>query len=264
MSFLFLSKVLPLLIYPIGLSSLLLIIALILFWKRPNLTPFPVALSLIILLLFSNAWVSSSLVESLENQRKAPTIIPQADAIVILGGATYSPDPPRPMVEVNEHGDRLFYGAKLYRDRKAPIIIVSGGRISWSGQSRPESEDMAQLLQMLGVPSSNIIQESNSLNTYQNAVNVKQILDELNIQRILLVTSAFHQPRACLIFEKLGVNVIAAPTDYWVTQEDESAEKGNFEGFILGLLPDAHRLSRTTVALKEYLGMLIYRLRGWI
>ena len=214
--------------------------------------------------MFSNDWVSSSLIESLESQRKAPTIMPNADAIVILGGATYSPDAPRPMVEVNEHGDRLFYGAKLYREQKAPMIIVAGGRIAWSGQSRPESEDMAQLLQMLGVPPSAIIQESKSLNTYQNAVNVKQILDELNIQRILLVTSAFHLPRASLIFEKLGVQTIAAPTDYWVTQDSGNIEQGNFESFVLGLLPDAHRLSRTTVALKEYLGMLIYRLRGWI
>lgn len=264
MNFLFFSKILPLFVYPIGLSSLLLIIALILFWKRPNLTPFPVALALIILLVSSNAWVSSALIASLESQRKAPEIIPKADAIIVLGGATYSPDEPRPMVEINEHGDRLFYAAKLYQDQKAPLIIVSGGRISWSGQSRPESEDMAQLLQMLGVPSSAIIQESNSLNTYQNAINVKEILDELKSQQVLLVTSAFHLPRAYLIFKKLGVNVIPAPTDYWVTKDNNNNNQDSFEGFILGLLPDAHRLSRVTVAIKEYIGIIIYRLRGWL
>ncbi|MGK7893886.1 MAG: YdcF family protein [Xenococcus sp. (in: cyanobacteria)] len=264
MNFLFLSKILPLFIYPLGLASILLIIALILFWKKPNLTPFPVALALIILLISSNQWVSSTLIESLESQRQAPVVIPETEAIVVLGGATYSPDPPRPMVEVNEHGDRLFYAAKLYQDKKAPIIIVAGGRISWSGQSRSESEDMADLLHKLGVPSSAIITEKKSLNTYQNAIYVKEILDKLNIQEILLVTSAFHQPRACLIFEKLGIKVIPALTDYWVTENPSGNNQASFESFVLDLFPDAHRLSRTTIAIKEYIGMIIYRLRGWI
>ncbi len=264
MNFLFLSKILPLFIYPLGLSSLLLIIALILFWKKPNLTPFPVALALIILLVFSNQWVSSALIRSLESQRLAPDVIPQTRAIVVLGGATYSPDSPRPMVEINEHGDRLFYAAKLYREEKAPLIIVAGGRISWSGQSRSESEDMAELLQMLGVPSSAILTEKKSLNTYQNAIYVQEILDKLNIKEVLLVTSAFHQPRACLIFEKLGIKVIPAPTDYWVTENPSANNQASFESFVLDLFPDAHRLSRTTVAIKEYVGMVIYRLRGWI
>ncbi len=264
MNFIFLSKVLPLFIYPLGFSCFLLIIALILFWKHPNWTPFPISLALVILLISSNTWVSSSLIKSLESKRLAPTIIPNTDAIVVLGGATYSPVPPRPMVEVNEHGDRLFYAAQLYRENKAPIIIVSGGRISWSGNSRPESEDMAELLEMLGVPKSVIIQEPNSLNTYQNAVNVKEILEQLNIEKVLLVTSAFHMPRACLIFEKLGVNVIAAPTDYFVTDKDESKDQESLEGFILGILPDSYRLSRTTMAIKEYIGMIIYGLRGWL
>ncbi|ACK64537.1 protein of unknown function DUF218 [Rippkaea orientalis PCC 8801] len=263
-NFLFLSKILPLFLYPLGLSCLLLLVALILFWKRPNWTPFPVAFALVILLISSNAWVSSALIQSLEQQISPPVIIPQAEVIVVLGGATKSPVKPRPMVDVNEHGDRLFYAAKLYLDQKAPLIIASGGRISWSGNSRPESEDMAQLLQMLGVPSQAIIQEPNSLNTYENAINVKQILDNLGIKKVLLVTSAFHLPRARLIFEKLGINVIGTPTDYFVTEIDETNNQTSIEGFILGLLPDAHRLSLTTLALKEYIGTFIYRLKGWL
>ena len=114
------------------------------------------------------------------------------------------------------------------------------------------------------MPSSAIITEKKSLNTYQNAIYVKEILDRLNIQEVLLVTSAFHQPRACLIFEKLGIKVIPSPTDYWVTEGNKKNNQASIEGFALDLLPDAHRLSRTTTAIKEYIGMIIYRLRGWI
>ncbi len=259
--FLFLSKVLPLFLYPLGLASILLLIALILWWKRSRWTPYPVLLALIIILVASNTWVSHGLIYSLESQITPSLDIPKADAIVILGGATKSPVEPRPMVDINEHGDRLLYAVKLYQEEKAPLIIAAGGRISWSGNTRSESEDMAELLQLMGIPANVIIQEPNSLNTYQNAVNVRQILVNQGINRIILITSAFHLPRSLLIFKKLGIEAIPAPTDFWVT-EDEAPP--SLEGTILGFLPDAHRLSLTTLALKEYIGMIVYRLRGWL
>lgn len=259
--FLFLSKFLPLFFYPLGSASLLMMITLILWWKRPRLTPYPVAISLIVLLLASNAWVSHWLIYSLERQISPANNLLNAEAIVILGGATRSPVSPRPMVEINEHGDRLLYATKLYKEGKAPLIIAAGGRISWSGEQGSEAQDMAKLLQLMGVPESGIIQEPNSLNTYQNAINVNTILEQENIQQIILITSAFHLPRSLLIFKKLGINPIPAPTDFFVTVDNAPP---SLEGIILGILPDAHRLSVTTLALKEYLGIIIYWLRGWL
>lgn len=260
MSFLFLSKLLPLFFYPLGLACLLLLATLVLHWKKPSLTPFPIAASLILLLLAGNSWVSSALVQSLEGKIAPPSSIPAADAIVVLGGATKSAETPRPMVDVNEHGDRLFYAAQLYHNQKAPLIILSGGRINWAGNQGSEAADMSVLLQMLGVPRDALIEEPFSLNTYQNALNVQQILQEKELKTIILVTSAFHMPRSLWIFQKLGISAIPAPTDFFITK----TYRNSTQGLILSLLPQAKHLSLTTMALKEYIGIFVYRLRGWL
>jgi uncharacterized SAM-binding protein YcdF (DUF218 family) len=259
--FLFLSKLLPLFIYPLGLSCLLMMVTLVLMWKRPRLAAIVISVAFWVLVLGGNGWVSAILARSLEQQHVPTTELPKADAIVILGGATRSPLPPRQWVEINEAGDRLLYGAKLYRQEKAPIVIVSGGRLDWKGNGPSESEDMAELLQTMGVPTSVILQDPTSLNTRENAVNVKRILEEKGIQRILLVTSALHMPRSILIFQRLGINPIPAPTDFLIDDGGETSE--SWQDVILGLLPDADRLYLSTRTLKEYIGIMIYRLRGW-
>jgi uncharacterized SAM-binding protein YcdF (DUF218 family) len=221
-------------------------------------------LALIILLVSSNGWVSNSLVQSLEWQHIPKGILPTADAIVVLGGATKSAFPPRPGVDLSEEGDRIFYGAQLYREGKAPFVIASGGRIAWRGSGSPESADMAEILKTLGVPDSAILQDPTSLNTYQNAVNVKKILTEREFRRVLLVTSAMHMPRSLRIFQRQGIEAIPAPTDFLVTQHNLDELSNSSQSTVLTLIPDTNHLDMTTRALKEYLGTLIYRLRGWL
>jgi uncharacterized SAM-binding protein YcdF (DUF218 family) len=263
MNFLFLSKLIPLFIYPLGLACILLIIALIVAWKYPRWTSIPIATALIVLLLGGNGWITNWLVQSLEWQN-LPQNLPNADAIVILGGATRSAHPPRPMADVTEQGDRIIYGLKLYQEGKAPIIIASGGRVEWRGGGQPESEDMQQLLELMGVPSNAIIQEPNSLNTYENAVNVSKILADKGIKKILLVTSAMHIPRSLLIFKHQGIEAIAAPTDFLVSQQELAEINSTTEAVILNLLPDVNRMDKTTKAMKEYIGTFIYWLKGWL
>jgi uncharacterized SAM-binding protein YcdF (DUF218 family) len=176
--FLFLSKLLPLFLYPLGLACVLMVVALVMSWRSPRWVPVPVALALIVLLLGSNSWVANSLVRSLEWQQIPEKELPTADAIVVLGGATKSAFPPRPAVDLSEEGDRVLYGAQLYREGKAPLVIASGGRVDWRGGGPSESGDMAEVLETLGVPTSAILQDPSSLNTYQNAVNVRQIMKE--------------------------------------------------------------------------------------
>lgn len=259
--FLFLSKLLPLFLYPLGMSCLLMLVAFVLLWRRPRLAAIPLALALIVLLAGSSSWVSDGLMRSLEFQNLPPQDLPKADAIVVLGGATKPADPPRPWVEVSDEGDRLFHALKLYREGKAPRIILSGGRIDWQGAGGPpESSDMAELLEAMGIPKSAILQDPTSLNTRQNAVNVKQIMDQQGIRKILLITSASHMPRSLLIFKRLGIDAIAAPTDFaTISRETERT----VESTLLSLLPSAEKLKETTRALKEYVGILVYRLRGW-
>ena len=276
---LFLSKLLPLFFYPLGLSSLLVTIALIvLLWrskrsrnsrkpgniislfKSNRLASLLLAIALVILLLSSNEFFSKWLVQSLEWLYLPTGDLPQAEAIVVLGGGTRPRIAPRPWYEVNEAGDRILYGSWLYKQGKAPLLIVTGGRAEWLGEGgNPESEDMAAIAEFVGVPNSVIVQESQSFNTRDNAVNTQQILQKKGLNKILLVTSALHMPRSVEIFRRLAIETIPAPTDFLVVQNDNN--KG--WAVVLDLLPSADALKNTTNAIKEYIGLLIYRLMGW-
>ncbi|MDC0833535.1 Putative membrane protein [Geitlerinema sp. FC II] len=262
--FFFLSKLLPLFVYPLGLSLLLMLASLVLLWKRPRCAAFSVFLAFVVLMAGGNGWVCAGLVRSLESQHIPTEELPTAEAIVVLGGATRSPSPPRPWVEVNEAGDRTLYGAKLYLDGKAEYVVLSGGRISWRGEVGSEAEDMAKIVEAMGVPSEQILLDRTSLNTHQNAVNVKEILEERGIQRVLLVTSALHMPRSLRVFKKQGIDAIPAPTDFLVTDASLAAMSDSWEAIVLNIIPDAHRLALTTRALKEYVGIVVYGLRGWL
>ena len=264
MSFLFLSKLLPLFIYPLGLSCILLLVALLLNYLRSRWTFVPVLLALIILSIASNVRVSDRLVKSLEWQYLPITKIPQAEAIVVLGGATRNVSFPRVIPDLSDRGDRLLYGAKLYQDGLAPLIILSGGRIQWRGGGDSEAKDMAAILELMGIPASAIVLEPKSLNTYQNAAYTKEILQKKGINKILLVTSAMHMPRSLAIFKKQGINAIPAPTDFLVSKQELSDPNYSIESQLLSLIPETGNLDRTTQAIKEYIGTFIYRLRGWL
>lgn len=241
-----------------------MIVSLVVLWKRPHWTPLPIVLALLVLLLGGNGWISDSIVRSLEWQNIPTTPLPTADAIVVLGGATKAAFPPRPAPDLSEEGDRVFYGAQLYREGKAPIVIASGGRIEWKGSGPPESGDMAVILETLGVPKEAIIEEPRSLNTYENALYVRQILQEKGIKRVLLVTSAMHMPRSLLIFKRQGIEAIPAPTDFLVTEADINETSSTPQAILLNAVPDADNLYKTTRALKEYLGKVVYSLKGWL
>lgn len=266
MDFLFLSKLLPLFLYPLGLVFLLLVTTLILWWKHPRWLPIPVIIACFILFIGGNIWVSNLLVKSLEWQYiSTPDKLPKAEAIVILGGGIKPMIHPRPMIDVAESGDRVIYGAKLYKMGKSSLIIPTGGRIPWrGGKNLPsEADDMTELLLLFGIPESAIIKEEESFNTYDNAVNTRKILETLNIDRILLVTSAIHMPRAVKIFEKQNLKVIPASTDYLVTERDFQ-EEDNWQNRLINLFPDSIYLNNTTLAIKEYIGMIVYKLKGWL
>ncbi len=258
----FLSKFLPLFLYPLGLACVLLAVAIASFFNHPQRAKICLALSLGLLVFGGSPLFAHALLWSLERQNIPTGPLPQAAAIVVLGGATYSADSPRPWVELNEAGDRVLYAAKLFREDKAPLVILSGGRVPMLGGGSPEAADMASLMMTMGVPAYAIRQDDHSFNTIENAVNVQKILQAENIDGpILLVTSAFHMPRALAIFDHLGMQAIAAPTDFRGSPTDNEL---GIPGFILSLVPQANTLEQTTIALKEYFGLVIYRLKGWL
>lgn len=262
--FLFLSKLLPIFIYPLGLAVILLVAALLLRrahrWGRICLLA-----SLGILLIASNAWVPATLRRYLEWQYLPLESYPQTEVIVVLGGSTASAQHPRQIVEISGAGNRLLYAAHLYHDEAASKLLLTGGYIDWMNEREPPAKDMAEILGILGVPESALWYESESRNTYENALFTRRILTEKGIDRIILVTSAMHMPRAVALFEKQGFEVIPAPADYNITQADwNRLWQPSLTTQLFNLLPSVGNLNDTTSTLKEYLGILIYRLRGWL
>lgn len=261
--FVFLSKLLPPLVYPLGLACILILIALFLVrrttWQRVVLI-----LALCCLWLGSNNWVAMLLARSLEWRYLPPEAVPEADAIVLLGGGTLPAEWPRTSVEVNGAGDRLLYTAFLYQQGKAERILVSGGLIDWIARPNTPAQDMAALLEMMGVPAQALWLQSDSRNTYEDALYSARMLKDNGILRVLLVTSAGHMLRAVKLFQAQGIEVIPLPTDYTVTQAGwEQMTKPDLRVQILNLLPNAENLAMTSRVLKEYIGILVYELRGW-
>lgn len=261
--FLYLSKLLPNFIYPLGLSCLLIILGLI--FRRRRWQRVSLVLALLLLFAGGNRLVALALARSLEWRYLPQPDLPSAEVIVVLGGGALAAQYPRPMVEVDSAGDRLIYAAHLYRLGKSSHLLLCGGSLEWLPDSEILAEDMQRFLEEFGVPSQALWLETTSRNTYENAVNARAFLQTKGIHRIILVTSAAHMPRSVALFEKQGFEVIPAPTDFTVTQASwENLTHASAGTFILSMLPGAENLSITTRMLKEYLGMLIYRLNGWM
>lgn len=252
-----LSKLLAPLGDPLILAILLAVCAL-LGWKRRRLAFRLLIVAVALLLLFSSRVVERALVRSLEDQYLDSGMdVPPAQAIVVLGGATHMPSGIHHLSGLIDPSDRQLVAFRLYRAGKAPLVLYSGGINPFGGEAgRTPAIWMARLLEEWGIPPVAIQMETESINTRENAIRSYQALAPRGIRRILLVTSAMHMPRAAGAFRKVGFEVIAVPADFrsgW--GEPYPLEKW---------LPSADNLRNSDAALHEWLGIAIYRLRGWM
>lgn len=251
-----LSKLLSLFVLPLGIAILFQLLAVWLIrtyrWRAGAVV---LLTGVVMLWACSTPKFSNYIQAGLES--RFPPVSAQdaagAEAIVVLGGGIGDLRGSSGVLDFGEAVDRIFQGGKLYLAGKAPLILVSGGG---AADDEVEADVMASILGDLGVPQEVILRESKSRSTRQNALQAKVLLEQRGIKRVLLVTSAFHMRRALAAFREVGLEPIAAATDY--RYEDTPSEYP-----ILDWLPDAEALYRTTVALREHLGLLVYRLRGW-
>jgi uncharacterized SAM-binding protein YcdF (DUF218 family) len=167
---------------------------------------------------------------------------------------------------VNAAGDRILYGAQLYREGVAPVLLLSGGTINWQdGDAGTPADDMAKILTGIGIPESALWLQNRSQNTHEDAVYSAAMLKEAKISQVVLVTSAAHMPRSVALFEHEGIQVIPAPVDFTVTQQGwENLKNNGWQATLISFLPNTSSLGLTTNVIKEYLGIWMYRLQGWI
>jgi len=256
--FLYLSKYVPLFIYPLGLGLLLLAAALLISIWRRGWCALLLAFCFLLLWIPSTPAFSDYLLSSLEMDYSPQKITqyPEAGSIVILSGAVSKIGLER--VRADANFDRLLQGWRLYKADKAEYIVVSGGNISWmtKRKARTGAARMAEMLRQLGVPEARIISEGKSRNTRENAVYTAQLLQDKGVDKVLLCTSALHLRRAKACFEQSGIHVVPVPAAY----EYSFYKKAS----LLDYLPQAMALENSTKCCKEYLGIVYYWLRGWI
>ena len=143
--------------------------------------------------------------------------------------------------------ERLRYAAYLQRKTGLPIM-TSGG--VWGSDSVPEAEFMARIIEAEFMGRVRW-REGKSRTTWENARFCKYLADRNGIERVLLVTHAWHMPRALYSFEKAGLQATPAPTIF------KSLDRSG-TGFA-DFLPDASALRTSTYMLHEMLGGLWYR-----
>lgn len=253
----FLSKLLSLVIHPLPLG--LLVVAAgagSTFWNR-RAGVAAIGVGVLILWVPSMPLFSDWAQGTIEQQHLPRPMeeVPDADAIVTLGGSVGAPVPPRLHPDLNGTADRVWHAARLYRAEKAPLIVASGGTLPWRDQTFREAPAMRDLLVSWGVPSDSVLMESESANTYENATGTAELAEEHGIEQVLLVTSALHMRRALATFRATGLEVIPAATDHQVVTRRRT---------LLDLFPDAGALQGSTATLREYVGYLVYDWRGWI
>jgi uncharacterized SAM-binding protein YcdF (DUF218 family) len=255
----YLSKLATQVIYPLPLSILLALAALLLLWRRHHRTAGMVlATSVAILWASSTQVIALALGHSLDSQFPPvlPANAPEAGAIVVLGGGLRMPVEPELWSDLGSGADRMLHAARLYHAGKAPVVVASGGGMPWGRSRQVGADGMADLLVEWGVPRSAILIEPDSRTTYENAVRTQALLDGHDIEDILLVTSAMHMPRALAVFRSVGLRTHPAGTDF-------RAMRGS-SGTILSWIPSITNLTMTESAIKEYLGYAVYQWRGWI
>lgn len=256
--FLYLSKLLPLLIYPPGSTIILLLVAAVLRKRRRVWASAVVSVAIASLYLLSTGLVADALQGSLESRYPAIDIdtLPKSDAIVVLGGYLRPAAGGRRYTEFMEAADRLWMGSMLYRAGKAPLVLLTGGNIDFLGnRGTPEAVAAKQVLEAWGVPDAAILVESQSQNTHENAAFSKPVLAAKGARQLLLVTSAYHMPRAMAIFRREGLQVTPVPTDYQTGWGEAD--------WLFQLVPDADALAHSKGAIREWIGLTVYRLRGW-
>jgi len=240
-------KILPLIFSPLFFIISLIIFGLIIGSKKISLT------GVIILVILSMPIVSDKLIAYLESDYELikPSKVESADAIVVLSGMVKTIQTKNGLdYEWDEAADRIFAGIDLFKSNKAPVLILTGGKLPWS-IGVPEGEYLRDVAIDLGVPKKDILITENVENTDQEAKAIKKIL-LLDNPKVILVTSAFHMPRAQLVFEAAGINVIPFPVDFII-----GAEKLTFMSFI----PSAGSFASTSFFVREMIGRTYYSLK---
>jgi uncharacterized SAM-binding protein YcdF (DUF218 family) len=257
-------KIMSQLMSPVSLSLLISLIGvlLLLFTKRQKAGKVFVSIGLFLMLLFSYSVIPDYLLRSLEG-KYSPYYIQHSNTrsvsesrhpvkfVVVLGGGHVS-DPKLPITSQisRESLIRLVEGVRIYKKYSHVKLILSGGR---GFDPISNADVMAHVAQELGVKEHDIILESQSKDTKDEAKFIKPLVRNYYF---ILVTSASHMPRSIAMFKKLEMNPIPAPTGHLVKRKQSLSPSSFF--------PSAGNFLKAEMIFHEYLGIAWAKLRGQI
>jgi uncharacterized SAM-binding protein YcdF (DUF218 family) len=255
----YIKKIVSQFFMPLPVIVVLLLAGVLILWftRRKELGRWLTTIGLGLLILLSMNFLTNRMLGILERQNQ-PAAIQLTDktvpdslrtirfVVVLGGGHLLKPGTPITTVINGPSMARLIEGIRIHRRLPESKLIVSGG-IAYD--TMPEADLLAALARDLGVADSNIVLEPKSRDTHDEAVFLKPLLQT---QPFYLVTSAQHMPRSLALFRKLGMQPIAAPTDF------NSYDANRFP------FPTPQNLVKATAAIHEYIGLLWGRLRGML
>jgi uncharacterized SAM-binding protein YcdF (DUF218 family) len=251
--FFVLSKTMPLIFYPLPVAFIGLLVVAVHYRKR-----FARPLLVVLLSLFyivSIPLTSDLLMRWIEVPRSTRTALRRSyDVAVVLAGMVDLRISNGDFVEYNESIDRILQGMRLVQSNQAAVLLISGGSGMLADQSVRESPLLAEFAARWGLSRARIIVESESRNTHENARYSAEIIRRRGFQKILLVTSAFHMRRALACFRKQGLDPDILPVDF---RSAGGVDPGSF-------IPSSGALELTRQAMREIMGLLAYKVRGYI
>lgn len=199
--------------------------------------------------------VGNILMQSLEDRFPIPRDVPDVTGIIVLGGAIDTiVTSARPTTGLNSSAERVVEIAKLARQFPNAKIIHTGGEGLLLGSGTSEAEGVLPILLSFGINENRLILEDESRNTWENATLTKEAVQPQPGQRWLLVTSAFHMPRAVGVFQAAGWSgVTPYPVDFRTRGPQDRGR------WFIGV---AEGLKRTDIAVRELIGLVAYYVSG--
>lgn len=250
-----LSKLLPALILPFMWFFWLILFFLIYLIKQKKwILSFITALVLLSTYLLSlHSLVAIHKVSQIKNYTNYSLPNEKTDVAIVLGGfmdydSLYG-------YGVGNAFDRLLVGIRLVKQKKARFLLLSGGKSDFFDKNYPdEAILMKQFINEFSIlPDSELLLETSSRNTIENARFSKVILDSLNLShRIYLITNATHLDRAEIIFTQMGFEVLSVPTDLPYNKYTNAPQ-------IMKFIPDAAALLYWNQVVREWLGNTWHR-----
>jgi len=242
----YLNKLLPIFASPLGLISFLIILGIL--TKRTVY----IVTALLLLWLTSLPIVSNSLMGILERNYEVQTLdnLEEHDTVVVLSGMVRTiKNNDEIHYEFSEAVDRILAGVRLVKSGKANRMILTRGQLPWS-LGVPEGEFLSNLAEMNGVEAAKITLTRVVQNTDDEAKAIAELITSK--EKLILVTSAFHMPRARKVFENQNILVTEFPVDFL---------SGASKLGILDFLPNASAFKNSSFFVREMIGRAYYSLK---